>query len=240
MVADIWHLMHNLAEAAERIVSRHVRNCARLSRFQSIHSPVQSLPNVNSTSMASPVRWCPGPASGISGFTNALIYLHLRWMEGCTPMLPPWPARSSSWATAVTSILSAVMRRPEHLTDTERKLLTDLCKRCPALASTTEYGRRLAALLRDRRYEHLAFEVWLADVRLDAPRELRTFGRGMRRDEAAISALVKRQMYGRANFNLLRRRILLSPQPTHEPPNQRQSPESEPEPPLTFHRRRVW
>ncbi|GAA0929561.1 hypothetical protein GCM10009575_032430 [Streptomyces rhizosphaericus] len=42
------------------------------------------------------------------------------------------------------------MRRPEHLTDTERKLLTEVGERCPALASITEYGRRLAALLRDR------------------------------------------------------------------------------------------
>ncbi|MFE2446245.1 hypothetical protein ACWDHW_45200 [Streptomyces melanosporofaciens] len=41
---------------------------------------------------------------------------------------------------------------------------------------TTEYAHRLAALLRDRRNEHLAFEVWFADVRLDGPHELRALG----------------------------------------------------------------
>ncbi|MWA08120.1 transposase [Streptomyces sp. BA2] len=70
----------------------------------------------------------------------------------------------------------------------------------------------------------------LADVHLDGQRELRTLANGMRRDRAAILAaltttytsgavegnvtrikLLKRQMYGRANFDLLRRRILLSP-----------------------------
>ncbi|MFJ9448509.1 transposase [Kitasatospora sp. NPDC101235] len=61
-------------------------------------------------------------------------------------------------------------------------------------------------------------------------RELRTLASGIRRDHAAVLAalnttltsgavegnvtrikLLKRQMYGRANFDLLRRRILLSP-----------------------------
>ncbi|MFJ8827662.1 transposase [Streptomyces sp. NPDC102467] len=70
----------------------------------------------------------------------------------------------------------------------------------------------------------------LADVRLDGQRELRTLAGGMRRDSAAILTalttthtsgavegnvtrikLLKGQMYGRANFDLLRRRILLSP-----------------------------
>ncbi|MFC9673709.1 transposase [Streptomyces sp. NPDC056949] len=77
---------------------------------------------------------------------------------------------------------------------------------------------------------NLALDVWIANVRLDGQRELRTLANGMRRDRAAIQAalttayasgavegnvtrikLLKRQMYGRANFDLLRRRILLSP-----------------------------
>ncbi|MFF7953713.1 transposase [Streptomyces griseorubiginosus] len=85
-------------------------------------------------------------------------------------------------------------------------------------------------MVRERRSEHLALEVWLADVRLDGQRELRTLAAGIRRDRAAVLAaltttftsgavednvtrikLLKRQMYGRAQFDLLRRRILLSP-----------------------------
>ncbi|MBO3682233.1 transposase [Streptomyces sp. NEAU-YJ-81] len=78
--------------------------------------------------------------------------------------------------------------------------------------------------------EHLALDIWLADVRLDGQRELSTLAAGGRRDRAAVLAtltttptsgpvegnvtrikLLKRQMYDRANFDLLRRRILLSP-----------------------------
>ncbi|WP_329331425.1 hypothetical protein OG866_01480 [Streptomyces sp. NBC_00663] len=48
-------------------------------------------------------------------------------------------------------------------------------------------------MVRERRSEHLALDVSLADFRLDG-----------------LSSL-KRQLYGRANFDLLRRHILLSP-----------------------------
>ncbi|MGW7089098.1 transposase [Streptomyces sp. NPDC054871] len=108
--------------------------------------------------------------------------------------------------------------------------MTTLCGRSPALATTTAYAGRLAMMPRERRNEHLAFDVWLADVRLDGERELRTLTSGMRSGRAAILTahttthtsgavegnvtrikLLKRQMYGRANFDLLRRRILLSP-----------------------------
>ncbi|WKK26880.1 transposase [Streptomyces olivoreticuli] len=88
----------------------------------------------------------------------------------------------------VCRVTDWIMSRPEQLTDTERKRLNDLCDRSPALATTTEYARRLATMLRERRNEHLAFDVWLADVRLDGQRELRTLANGMRRDRAAILA----------------------------------------------------
>ncbi|MFF1691552.1 MULTISPECIES: ISL3 family transposase [unclassified Streptomyces] len=183
------------------------------------------------------------------------LYLHHRWMEGCTNAsaltreiqrlgyrgdvntvrrhLKPYrngaiPATAPLPHLTVRRVTDWIMRRPEDLT--ERKGLDELCERNPALATTVEYARRLALMIRDRRGEHLALDVWIADVRLDGQRELRTLANGMRRDRAAIQAaltttytsgavegnvtrikLLKRQMYGRANFDLLRRRILLSP-----------------------------
>ncbi|MFD3998763.1 ISL3 family transposase [Streptomyces sp. NPDC058583] len=184
-------------------------------------------------------------------------YLHHRWMEGCTNAsaltreiqrlgyrgdvntvrrhLKPYrngaiPATAPLPQLTVRRVTDWIMRRPEHLTDVERKELDELCERNPVLATTVEYARRLALMVRDRRSEHLALDVWIADVRLDGQRELRTLANGMRRDRAAIQSaltttytsgavegnvtrikLLKRQMYGRANFDLLRRRILLSP-----------------------------
>lgn len=122
------------------------------------------------------------------------------------------------------------MRRPQQPTDTERKCLDELCERSPVPATTTQYAQRLASMVRERRSEHLSLDVWPADVRLDGQRELRTLAAGIRRDRAALLAALtsiftsgavegnvtrinplKRQMYGRANSDLLRRRILLSP-----------------------------
>lgn len=95
-----------------------------------------------------------------------------------------------------------------------------------APATTVAYARRRPLMIRDRRSEHLALGVWMADVRLDGQRDLRTLANGMRRDHAALTTtytsgavegnatrikLLKRQMYGRTNYDLLRRRILLSP-----------------------------
>ncbi|MFF3981116.1 transposase [Streptomyces sp. NPDC001828] len=161
---------------------------------------------------------------GYRGDVNT-VRRHLQpYRNGAIPVTAPLPHLT------VRRVTDWIMRRPEHLTDIERKGLDELCERNPALATTVEYARRLALMIRERRSEHLALDVWIADVRLDGQRELRTLANGMRRDRAAIQAalttthtsgavegnvtrikLLKRQMYGRANFDLLRRRILLSP-----------------------------
>ncbi|MGW0940136.1 ISL3 family transposase [Streptomyces sp. NPDC002666] len=161
---------------------------------------------------------------GYRGDVNT-VRRHLKpYRNGAIPVTAPLPHLT------VRRVTDWIMRRPEHLTGVERKGLDKLCERNPALATTVAYARRLALMIRDHRSEHLALDVWMADFRLDGQRELRTLANGMRRDDAAVQAaltttytsgavegnvtrikLLKRQMYGRANFDLLRRRILLSP-----------------------------
>ncbi|WP_178880269.1 hypothetical protein [Streptomyces acidiscabies] len=106
------------------------------------------------------------------------LYLHHRWMEGCTNAaaltreiqqlgyrgdintvrrhLRPYrtgtiPADAPLPHLTVRRVTDWIMRRPEQLTDTERKCLDELCERSPALATTTEYARRLAAIVRGAR-----------------------------------------------------------------------------------------
>ncbi|MCX2185695.1 transposase [Streptomyces sp. SKN60] len=98
------------------------------------------------------------------------------------------PATAPSPHLTVRRVTDWIMRRPEHLTDVERKGLEELCERNRVLEATVEYARRLALMIRERRNEHLALDVWIADVRLDGQRELRTLANGMRRDRAAIQA----------------------------------------------------
>ncbi|MFK4213642.1 transposase [Streptomyces sp. NPDC030920] len=161
---------------------------------------------------------------GYHGDVNT-VRRHLKpYRNGTIPQTAPLPHMT------VRRVTGWITRRPEHLTDTERNYLTELCEHSPALATTTTYPRRPALMVRDRRSEHLALAVWIADVRPDGQRELRTLANGIRPDHAAIQAaltttytsgavegsvtrikLLKRQTYGRADFDLLRRRILLSP-----------------------------
>jgi transposase len=82
-----------------------------------------------------------------------------------------------------------------------------------------------ASMMRDRSAE--ALEDWLTEAQASPFSELRTFATGVARDKAAVSAaltraesngqveghitrlkLLKRQMYGRAKFDLLWQRVL--------------------------------
>ncbi|MFD9632209.1 hypothetical protein [Streptomyces violascens] len=114
------------------------------------------------------------------------LYLHQCWLEGCTNAsalarrtqqlgyrgdintvrrhLRPHhteaiPADTPLPQLTVRHVTDWIMSRPEQLTAPERKRLNDLCDRSPALATTTEYADRLATMLRERRSEHLAFDV---------------------------------------------------------------------------------
>ncbi|GHF77559.1 ISL3 family transposase [Kitasatospora xanthocidica] len=306
-IADAWHLLHNLAEAVERVVGRHradlreplttrehqddvTRSAAAGSneldihgrarplvartreRHQQIHERIERGDSLRTIapelhlSRGTVLRFAR--AADVEQLLVAAVhrpsvvddyrrYLHHRWMEGCTNAaaltreiqelgyrgdvntvrrhLRPYrtgaiPTEAPLPHLTVRRVTDWIMRRPEQLDDTTRKCLEDLCERNPALATTTEYARRLATMVRERRSEHLALDVWLADVRLDGQPEFRTLAGGIRRDHTAVLAaltttftsgavegnvtrikLLKRQMYGRADFDLLRRRILLSP-----------------------------
>jgi len=107
----------------------------------------------------------------------------------------------------------------------------------PPAAHVAGLARRLTALVRgcgvnpkvDPEAARVALDTWLADARTCGVRALETFAAGLEQDGAAIRAalttpwssgqaegqitrlkLIKRQMYGRASFDLLRRRVLLA------------------------------
>jgi transposase len=129
----------------------------------------------------------------------------------------PPPRRLVSW----------IMTRPAELPDHERAHLQDLLTACPPLTVLAEHVRTFAELLTTRRGGEL--EQWMSAVEASDLPALHGFVRGLRKDLPAVVAglsqpysngpiegantkvkLLKRQMYGRAGFPLLRRRILLS------------------------------
>jgi hypothetical protein len=117
---------------------------------------------------------------------------------------------------------AAVVTRVER--DREAASVAGLARRFTALVRGRSAGGRLgpdAALA--------GLEAWLADARTSGVRALETFAAGLEQDGAAVRAalatpwsngqtegqvtrlkLLKRQMYGRAGFDLLRRRVLLA------------------------------
>ena len=117
------------------------------------------------------------------------------------------------------------LRDEGSLTTEERRFLDELLGQCPDAAETYRLACGFARMVK-RRESH-GLEGWLRDAETSRVKEMRGFTRGMRRDEAAIRAaltlpwsngqvegqvnrlkLIKRQMYGRANFDLLRKRVL--------------------------------
>lgn len=130
-------------------------------------------------------------------------------------------------APAPRRLVSWIMTRPAELPEHEGAHLQELLAACSPLAVLAEHVRAFAALLTGRRGEDL--EGWMSAVEASDLSALHGFVRGLRRDLAAVVAglsmpysngpiegantkikLLKRQMYGRAGFALLRKRILLS------------------------------
>lgn len=134
-----------------------------------------------------------------------------------TPKLPSPTIRDvTQWLT----------RRPEDVSTQDTAALNALITRCPALARTYTLVRAFGQMITNLTGKHLP--AWLNRVEHDGEPELRTFAKGLRRDLAAVTAgltlpyssgpvegnvnrikMIKRQMYGRAGFDLLRYRILL-------------------------------
>lgn len=111
---------------------------------------------------------------------------------------------------------------PARLSPDDRRFVVELCGLAPALNAAAEQVRRFAAILRAG--EPAALKPWLEEA---SKGDLRGFAAGLRQDEAAVQAaieqpwsngpvegqvnrlkLIKRSMYGRAGFDLLRQRVL--------------------------------
>jgi transposase len=105
-----------------------------------------------------------------------------------------------------------------------------LCQLCPDIAQAYPLVQSFQTMIRTRQVEQL--DSWLEQVQASGVRELRRFALGLRQDYAAVRAALeyewsqgqvegqvnrlkqlKRQMYGRANFDLLRLRVLHRSEP---------------------------
>ncbi|WP_254407745.1 transposase [Streptomyces sp. GMY02] len=120
-----------------------------------------------------------------------------------------------------------MLRRPKALTETGQLQLKAVRAHCSELDALTEHVRSFATILTERQGERL--HVWLDAVRRDDLPSLHALAAGIDRDRDAVIAgltlpwssgaveghvnrikMLKRQMFGRAGFALLRKRVLMS------------------------------
>jgi transposase len=128
---------------------------------------------------------------------------------------PPTRAQVTGW----------ILANPEHLDPGQQDKLSAILGRCPELAGLAGHITAFAKILTGRHGDRL--DGWLAAAG-DCP-ALQPFVNGIRRDYQAVTnaltlpwnsgrvegtntrtKLLQRQMYGRASFPLLRKRILLT------------------------------
>jgi len=133
------------------------------------------------------------------------------------PPTPPTVREVTGWLT----------RHPDSLTDDERAARDTVLDRSPALRTTRDQAGEFAQILTQRRGQQL--RGWMQRVGTDGAPALRSFATGLDRDLDAVTAgltlpyssgpvegtvnrikMIKRQMFGRANFDLLRKRVLLA------------------------------
>jgi transposase len=159
-------------------------------------------------------------AQGYRG-SYGTVYAYLRPFKGlAAPPAVPAPPK-------VRHITSWILRDPASLDDDEQDSLTSVRAQCPHLDALASHVTEFAKILTGRRGEQL--DAWIAQASAGDQPDLRSFITGLKRDYQAVLngltlpyssgkvegnvnriKMLKRQMYGRARFDLLRQRVLLA------------------------------
>jgi transposase len=161
------------------------------------------------------------------GYRGSLrtVYRYLQPLRSGTP-----PATLTPAVLKIGEVTSWLLRRTDDLDPRQQQLLADLRGHCAQLDRLAEHVTSFAKMMAKRTGER-DLAGWLERVEADDQPELHTFAAGIRQDLAAVTAglslpyssgptegnvnrlkAIKRQMYGRASLDLLRKRVI------HHPP----------------------
>ena len=175
-------------------------------------------------------RWAQGctDAAALTKEITALGYRGSdktvrRYLHPLRDGRPTPPARPAT--PTVREVTGWILRRPDHLEPGDQVRLKQVLAHCPQLDAAATHVAAFAEMMCGRHGEQL--DDWLTAVEADDLPELHRFTAGIRRDYDAVRAgltlehssgrvegtvnkikMLKRQMFGRANFDLLRTRVL--------------------------------
>ena len=139
---------------------------------------------------------------------------------GAAPPAVPAPPKARD-------VASWILADPGNLDDDEKAKLAQARERCPHLDTLAGHVTEFAKILTGRHGDRL--DDWIAAVEADDQPDLHSFARGLKHDYDAVRngltlpwnsgvvegtvnkiKMIKRQMYGRAGFPLLRKRVLVA------------------------------
>lgn len=143
--------------------------------------------------------------------------------------LPPQAARDPGFRPPAPRELTwLVLQRPERRDEVGQRHLMRIRQADPTLDRAVTLAQTFTTMVRHRQADGL--DSWLEATEASNFAALRSFAGGIRRDYAAVKAALsmrysngvvegnvnrlkylKRQMYGRGNFDLLRKRVLYAP-----------------------------
>ncbi|MFC7535689.1 ISL3 family transposase [Actinoplanes sp. GCM10030250] len=146
------------------------------------------------------------------------------FLQGRSPGQPPLPAQPPS----IRRVTSWICRHPDRLPADDGTALTAILDRCPELHTAHQVVREFAAMLTNRTGSTTLTD-WITTATTAALPGISTFAHNLNADLDAVTAgltlhwnsgpvegnvnrikMLKRQMYGRAGFDLLRKRVLLA------------------------------
>ncbi|MGA5499316.1 ISL3 family transposase [Streptomyces cinereoruber] len=154
---------------------------------------------------------------GYTGNSNLLVrYINQGRVEADRPALSP------------RHLARYLLPRPDRLKDHQRERIEAARTVCHAMTALADLIHHFAVLLDPADGNAALLSTWITAAQGEDPPHLHAFTRGLEKDRAAVNAaltlqhhnggtegvnkktkLIKRQMYGRASFPLLRHRILL-------------------------------
>ncbi len=166
--------------------------------------------------------WQEIAAQGYPG-SQRMVYRFLKTLKTQEKVTPAQQCRLPHFSS--TAAVTLFMQRPETLEESKRDDLAAFRRAAPSLETTYQLVQDFLTLMRQREGERL--DDWLTQVRQSQLPELVSFANGVERDKDAVQAgltlainngqvegqvtrikLIKRMMYGKASFALLRQRVL--------------------------------
>ena len=194
------------------------------AHFEYIKERMKSDPNIHLKTLWTELKQ-KGYPGAYSTLSESLTYYDIRVGKKARQTKLPQHAGSFFKPSAAAM---AFLAPESKISSTQKKLISKLCQSSPELKHTMSLVKKFRELIENKMGSEL--NAWIAEAKHSVIAELKSFATGLLSDlqsienainlhwsngpvEGNVNKLktIKRQMYGRASFDLLRKRLVLAP-----------------------------